>query len=153
MSFDIFFVGPIDEDRSVPTLLNLVQGAFDKVGATTTGTDWLQVTVRSGMEFEWSSPKLNSDNGKMKHTGAAFLRGIDLDIAECLFEITRQTRWVLIAAMEDVRSVRVDGLPDSLPALGMPEPLDIDSPGELLAFLQSGLRGWQNFRNHVATQQ
>lgn len=152
MSFDVFFVA-LEPPKPTAELHAQVEGAVRSVGGrllprVVKGQAWEDIEAEGGSIFEWYGPDPNR-RGATGNGGMAALRGLDLSICRCLHAIAAKTHWVIVAAMEDSRTIRVKGSRELPLHDGMPELVLIDGPEELFTFLGGGHAAWRTYRDQI----
>jgi hypothetical protein len=151
MSFDVFFVA-LEPPKPAATLHAQVEDAVRSAGARVMQTHsgghlWEDIEVEGGATFAWYGPIPNDDGATDKGGGMAALHGIDLSICQCLYAIAAKTDWVIVAAMEDSPTIRVNGSRELPLHEGMPELIVVDAPDELCTLLRGGYAAWKVYRD------
>jgi hypothetical protein len=150
MSFDVFFFGVEEPPRAEETLQALIAEAVESVGGRLAGINQQDQNIEAddGSWFEWYGPRPADPVGKGEG-GMAALGGLSIPTCRCLYAIAAKTDWVIMAAMEDSRPVRVKEaralpVPDE-----MGEALMVESPEELCEYLGGGFAAWSRYRDRI----
>jgi hypothetical protein len=155
MSFDVFFVA-LESSKPTAALHAQVEEAVRSVGGrllqrAVIGQTWEDIEAEGGSIFEWYGPDPKRDGATEQGGGMAALRGLNLSICRCLYAIAVKTHWVIVAAMEDSRTIRAKESRELPLHDGMPELMLIDGPEELFTFLGGGHAAWKAYRDQIAS--
>jgi hypothetical protein len=148
------FLFSLDAPKPTKALHALVVEAVEGAGGRllpreVKGSYWEDIEAEDGSRFEWTGPDPRKPRDSEEGGGMAALRGFGLPVCRCLYAIAAKTDWVIVAAMEDARTLRAKES-RALPLLeGMPELLVIGSPEELWTYLGSGYGAWKAYVDQV----